>query len=329
LSTLKIADSQATQIIWSRFKTLPKFVWPFVTFLALFLVGGLIRPALLTPESLIGTATFAMLLTLASLGQTVALIQGGIDLSVPNTIAFAGLTFLALSPSLGFFGAGLAAIVIGSVIGATSGLIVTKLGLTPIVTTIAINALLFGIILLNFRSNELTQVPQIAKDLTSGQINFFGLMVPAILPIGLVLVSALQLLLSYSGLGRSLVLIGSNQEAARFAGLKVNRIKIAAFVASSALAATAGVFLVGFYGQASSSMGNPYLLGSVAAVVVGGASIFGGSGNFFGTFGGALVLGQVATLVAVANLGANLQQLIYGVIVLAVVFLYGRGQRVR
>ena len=329
MSDLKISSSTGTQNFLQRVKNLPKFVWPFVTFMALFVIGGLIRPALLTPESLIGTATFAMLLTLASLGQTVALIQGGIDLSVPNTIAFAGLTFLALAPGLGFFAAAIAAIIIGALIGATSGIIVTKLGLTPIVTTIAINALLFGIILLNFRSNELTQVPQIAKDLTSGQIDLFGLMVPAILPLGLILVLVLQLLLSYSGLGRSLVLVGANPEAAKFSGLKVNRIRVFAFVASSALAATAGVFLVGFYGQASSSMGNPYLLGSVAAVVVGGASIFGGSGNFFGTFGGALVLGQVATLVAVANLGANLQQLIYGVIVLAVVFLYGRGQRVR
>lgn len=329
MTAAQITETKNPPMIWVRIKNLPKFTWPFVTFAALFLIGGLIRPALLTPESLIGTATFAMLLTLASLGQTVALIQGGIDLSVPNTIAFAGLTFLALAPSIGFAVAAIAAVIIGAVIGAASGIIVTKLGLTPIVTTIAINALLFGIILLNFRSNELTQVPQIAKDLTSGQINFLGLMIPAILPLGLILILALQLLLSYSGLGRSLVLVGSNQEAARFAGLKVNRIRLFAFVASSALAAIAGVFLVGFYGQASSSMGNPYLLGSVAAVVVGGASIFGGSGNFFGTFGGALVLGQVATLVAVANLGANLQQLIYGVIVLAVVFLYGRGQRVR
>jgi len=329
MSVLNAPETKKSQMTLTRIKNLPKFVWPFVTFAGLFILGGLIRPALLTPESLIGTATFAMLLTLASLGQTVALIQGGIDLSVPNTIAFAGLSFLALSPSLGFMVAAIAAIIIGAVIGAASGLIVTKLGLTPIVTTIAINALLFGIILLNFRSNELTQVPQIAKDLTSGQFNLFGLMVPAILPIGLILILALQLVLSYTGLGRSLVLVGSNQEAARFAGLRVDRIRVFAFIASSALAATAGVFLVGFYGQASSSMGNPYLLGSVAAVVVGGASIFGGSGNFFGTFGGALVLGQVATLVAVANLGANLQQLIYGVIVLAVVFLYGRGQRIR
>jgi ribose transport system permease protein len=313
----------------SKMRNMPKFVWPFVTFGLLFILGGLMRPALFAPEALIGTLSFAMLLTLASLGQTVALIQGGIDLSVPNTIAFAGLSFLALSPSLGFVPAALLAVLIGAVIGAVSGVIVTKLGLTPIVTTIAINALLFGVILLNFRSNELTQVPEIAQALTSGQIDVFGLKIPAIVPIGLVLILVLQLILSYSGFGRSIILVGSNPEAAKYAGLRVDRIRIAGFIASSLLAATAGVFLVGFYGQASATMGNPYLLGSVAAVVVGGASIFGGSGNFFGTLGGALVLGQVATLVAVANLGANLQQLIYGVIVLAVVFLYGRGLKVR
>ncbi len=315
--------------IWNSVKALPNFVWPFVTFGALFILGGLIRPALLTPESLIGTATFAMLLTLASLGQTVAIIQGGIDLSVPNTIAFSGLSFLALNPLLGFVPSALLAIVLGAVIGFFTGIIVTRLGLTPIVTTIAINALLFGLILLNFRSNELTQVPEIASALTSGQLDILGLKVPAILPLGLVLILLLQLALSYSGFGRSIMLVGASPEAARYSGLNVNRIRTAGFILSSALAGLAGVLLVGFYGQASATMGNPYLLGSVAAVVVGGASIFGGSGNFFGTFGGALLLGQVATLVAVANLGANLQQLIYGLIVLAVVFLYGRGKRLR
>jgi ribose transport system permease protein len=308
-------------------KQLPKFVWPFVTFGLLFVIGGILRPALFSPEALVGTVSFAMLLTLASLGQTVALIQGGIDLSVPNTIAFAGLSFLALSPTLGAEAAALTAVVIGAVIGALSGLVVTKLRLTAIVTTIAMNALLFGVILLNFRSNELTQVPEIAKALTSGQVDLLGLKVPAVVPVGLVLILVLQLVLSYTGFGRSIVLVGSNPEAAKYAGLNVDRIRIAGFVSSSLLAALAGVLIVGFYGQASATMGNPYLLGSVAAVVVGGASIFGGSGNFFGTFGGALVLGQVATLVAIANLGANLQQLIYGVIVLAVVFLYGRGQK--
>lgn len=326
MTTTQLAELSG---LWVRVKNLPKFVWPFVTFGLLFLIGGLIRPALLTPEALVGTATFAMLLTLASLGQTVALIQGGIDLSVPNTIAFSGLSFLALNPTYGFVPSAIAAVLIGAVVGFATGVIVTRLGLTPIVTTIAINALLFGIILLNFRSNELTQVPEIAKTLTSGQLDLFGLKVPAILPIGLLLILLLQLMLSYSGFGRSIVLVGASPEAARYAGLNVNRVKTAGFVLSSALAAIAGVFLVGFYGQASATMGNPYLLGSVAAVVVGGASIFGGSGNFFGTLGGALVLGQVATLVAVANLGANLQQLIYGLIVLAVVFLYGRGQRLR
>jgi ribose transport system permease protein len=324
-----VTTSPALGNLWLRVKSLPNFVWPFVTFGALFIIGGIIRPALLTPEALIGTATFAMLLTLASLGQTVAIIQGGIDLSVPNTIAFSGLSFLALNPLLGFLPSVVLAVFLGSVVGFFTGIIVTRLGLTPIVTTIAINALLFGIILLNFRANELTQVPEIARALTSGQIELLGLKIPAILPLGLALVLVLQLALSYSGFGRSIVLVGASPEAAKYAGINVNRVRTTGFILSSTLAGLAGVLLVGFYGQASATMGNPYLLGSVAAVVVGGASIFGGSGNFFGTFGGALLLGQVATLVAVANLGANLQQLIYGLIVLAVVFLYGRGKRLR
>jgi ribose transport system permease protein len=103
--------------------------------------------------------------------------------------------------------------------------------------------------------------------------------------------------------------------------------RVSAYMLSGALGALSGVVIVGFFAQTSVSMGDTYLLGSVAAVVVGGASIFGGSGSMLGTLGGALVLGQIATLVSVLNLGVNVQQLIYGAIILAVVALYGRRAR--
>lgn len=110
----------------------------------------------------------------------------------------------------------------------------------------------------------------------------------------------------------------------RLAGLSVDRIRISGYVVSGLLAAFAGIVIVGYYQQASATMGASYLLSSVAAVVVGGASIFGGRGSVVGTVGGALVLAQVSTLVTVLNLGANIQQLIYGVIILVVISLYGR-----
>lgn len=320
-------QSRTGSRVTAALRRVPPSVWPIAVFLALFLLGGLIRPNLLSVDSLVGTATFAMILAIASFGQTVAVIQAGIDLSVPNTIAFAALSFLTWSSAMGPELAFIAAIASGAVIGSLNGIIVAKLGLTPIVTTIAMNGLLFGAVLLSFKNSELTDIPEFLTAITAGKIVILGTSIAAVLPLGLVLLLVLQLILSYSGWGRSLFVVGSSAETATLAGLPVDRIRISAYALSGALAAFAGVVIVGFYGQALATMGAPYLLGSVAAVVVGGASIFGGRGSVVGTLGGALVLGQVATLVNVANLGSNIQQLIYGVIVLVVVALYGRRAR--
>ena len=318
------ADGDNRSAITRIVGRVPRSAWPLIVFAILFLIGGIIRPNLLSVDSLIGTATFAMILAIASFGQTVAVIGAGIDLSVPNTIAFAALSFLTWSGTIGPVPALFAAVGAGAVIGIVNGVVVSKLGLTPIVTTIAMNGLLFGVVLLSFKNSELTVIPQFLTDITATKFDLFGAKIAAVLPLGLALLVILQLILSYSGFGRSLFVVGSAAETAKLAGLPVDRIRITAYALSGALAAFAGIVIVGFYAQASATMGASYLLGSVAAVVVGGASIFGGRGSMVGTLGGALVLGQVATLVAVANLGSNIQQLIYGVIVLIVIALYGR-----
>lgn len=305
-------------------RRVPSAAWPLVVFAVLFVVGGIVRSDLFTLDALFGTAAFAMIVAIASAGQTLAVIQGGIDLSVPNTITLSALTFLSAVERLGAVGALVAAIAAGALVGVVNGTIIAKLGLSPIVTTIAMNGFLFGVVLLTFDFSQLTDIPAFARDITAAKIGFLGSEVAAVVPLGLALLLALQALLSWTGWGRSLFLVGAAPDVARLAGQPVDRIRIAAYALSGALAAFAGIVIVGFYAQTSTGMGAPYLLGSVAAVVVGGASIFGGRGSMIGTLGGALVLGQVATLVAVANLGVNIQQLIYGVIILAVVALYGR-----
>jgi len=285
-----------------------------------------IRPSLFTLAGLVSTATFAAILAIASFGQTVALIQGGIDLSVPNTIAYSALAFLSWNSTLGPIGAFIAALAAGAVIGLINGFVIAKIGLTPIVTTIAVNGLLFGMVLLSFSLAELTVVPEFVTAITAAKLNFFGVQVAAVLPLGLILMIVLQLILSYTGWGRSLFLVGSSEETARLAGQPVARIRITGYVVSGVLAAFAGIVILGYFNQAEAMMGAPYLLGSVAAVVIGGASIFGGSGSVVGTFAGALVLGQVSTLVAVFNLGSSVQDIIYGAIILIVVAVYGRSK---
>ncbi|GAA5031138.1 ABC transporter permease [Microbacterium fluvii] len=303
---------------------MPRAGWGIVIFVTLFVIGGILRPSLFTLPGLISTATFAAILAVASYGQTIAVIQGGIDLSVPNTIAFSALGFLTWTAA---FGPGVAlamALASGVVIGLLNGLIIAKIGLTPIVTTIAMNGLLFGLLLLNFRLSELTVVPDLVTAFTAAKVSIFGLSVAAVLPTAIILMIVLQIVLSWTGWGRSLFLVGAREEAARLAGQPVARIRISGYAVSGLLAAFAGIVIVGYFQQAETTMGNSYLLGSVAAVIVGGASMFGGRGSMIGTFVGALVLGQVSTLVAVFNLGATVQNLIYGVIILAVLAAYGR-----
>lgn len=306
---------------------MPRAGWGITIFIVLFIVGGLLRPALFTMPGLISTATFAAILAVASYGQTIAVIQGGIDLSVPNTIAFTALGFLTWSAAFGPGVALVLALASGILIGIVNGVIIAKVGLTPIVTTIAMNGLLFGLLLLNFPLSELTSVPELVTSFTSQRFDLFGVSIAAVLPTALILMVVLQLVLSFTGWGRSLFLVGSREEAARLAGQPVARIRISGYALSGLLAAFAGVVIVGYYSQAETTMGNSYLLGSVAAVIVGGASMFGGRGSMVGTFVGALVLGQVATLVVVFNLGATMQNLIYGVIILAVLAAYGRDRR--
>ncbi|MCK6079329.1 ABC transporter permease [Microbacterium sp. EYE_5] len=322
-----VVDAPRTRSPLARLSAVPTSAWVFLAFIALFVIGGAIRPSLFTIEGFISTATFAAILAIASFGQTLAVIQGGIDLSVPNTIAFSALAFLTWNAALGPVGAFIAALLAGTVIGFVNGVVVARIGLTPIVTTIAMNGLLFGLVLLNFSLAELTVVPDFVTAITSAKITVLGVSFAAVLPLAVGLMIVLQLVLSTTGWGRSLYLVGSSEDTARLAGQPVAWIRIRGYMASGALAAFAGIVIVGYYQQAEAMMGSPYLLASVAAVVVGGASIFGGSGSVVGTFAGALVLGQVSTLVVVFNLGSSVQDIVYGAIILLVVAIYGRARR--
>ncbi|UOQ58027.1 ABC transporter permease [Leucobacter allii] len=318
------SGTAAEPLIRRLLRRMPTSAWVFVAFIALFLLSGLLRPSLLTFGGLITTVTFAAILALASFGQTIAVIQGGIDLSVPNTIAFAALSFLTWNASLGPVLALLGALAASALIGFVNGFVIARIGLTPIVTTIAMNGLLLGVLLLSFSVSELTDVPAFLQAVTANKLPFLGTTIAAVVPLALVVLLALWALLNWTGWGRALFLVGSSEAAARLAGQPVARIRITGYMLSSTLAGLAGIAIVGYYNQAEPMMGAPYLLSSVAAVVVGGASIFGGRGSVLGTLAGALVLGQVSTLVVVFNLGTTVQDVVYGAIILVVVALYGR-----
>ena len=321
------SQTVTTPLLRPRRVTIPTTAWPYVGFLGLLVLGGSLKPSLFSSLSLTNTVTFAVILALASAGQTLVIVMGGIDLSLPNTLTISAMTFLSLYGKLGIGGAAIVTVGLGATIGLVNGLGITALKINPIVMTIATNGILLGAILMVFSVQMIGVIPHVLETVTVTRYDVAGLRIAGAVPFGLALLMITQILLTTTGWGRMIYIVGSSADVARYAGIRVAVVKISAYMAAGSLAALAGMVIAGFYQQTGLGLGEPYLLASVAAVVVGGASIFGGRGSIVGTLGGALLLGQVNAVLAVFNISVTYQQIIYGLVIVAMAALYGRGIR--
>lgn len=307
---------------------LPAFVWTYAIFAGLLLIAAVFAPSMLGGKAMISTLTFAVILCIASLGLTITLIVGGIDLSLPYTITFSAMSYLSLAGTLGEGGALVCTLLIGLTIGIFNGLGITLLRIHPIVMTVATNGILLGMIQLVFSVTMITSDTPMLQLLTIEPLHVFGLRIPSVVPVGIIIIAVTQLMLSLSGYGRMIFLVGASHDVARFNGLRVNVIEISVYGLAALLNAVAGVLIAGYFRQTALGMGDPYLLAAVSAVIVGGASIYGGKGSVLGTFGGALVLTQLTTLLTAFNIGTFWQQSLYGAIILVMAILYNRDSRI-
>jgi ribose transport system permease protein len=306
---------------------LPAYAWTYAIFAGLLLLAAVFAPSMLGGSALVSTLTFAVILCVASLGLTITLIVGGIDLSLPYTITFSAMSYLSLAGTLGEEGAMAATLLIGLAIGVFNGLGITLLRIHPIVMTVATNGILLGLIQLVFSVTMITSDTPILQALTIHPIEVLGLRIPSVVLVGLVVIVATQAMLSLTGYGRMIFLLGASRDVARYTGLRVNAIEISVYGLAAVLNAVAGVLIAGYFRQTALGMGDPYLLAAVSAVIVGGASIYGGKGSVQGTFGGALVLTQLTSLLTAFNIGTFWQQSLYGAIILVMAILYNRDDR--
>jgi ribose transport system permease protein len=206
-------------------------------------------------------------------------------------------------------------LVVGVLVGLINGLGVVALGLPPIVVTLAANGLLQGVTLIYSGGAPEGWAPPLLSSFTNGR---FGPLSPAAWCVPLFLVLAL-VLMHRTPFGRRVQAIGNSQVAAKLAGVRVGGVLIAVYCLSGLCAALTGVLLAGFSNQAFLGMGDPYLLPSIAIVVVGGALITGGRGHYLGVFGGALLLTALGTLLAGTTVPPAVRDIINGLVVLAAV----------
>ena len=290
-------------------------------FLAMFALYIGNHPAGLTVNVATTAANKGVLLALVAMAQTLPVLTGGLDLSVgmvfilTNCLASHLVVGSAAEVVLGL----VAVLATGIAAGAVNGAIVVYGRLQPIITTLATGAVYYGFALL------LRPVPggQVDEDLA----NFMTYTVLDVVPTALVLLVVVVLVIwvpfRKSETGRACYAVGSAEGAAFMSGVPIARAKLVAYMLSGLIAAIAGILLtfVTFSGEASAPAGGTYTLNSIAAVVIGGTSLYGGAGGAIGSIFGAFVLRTIEDLLFVFDLPPLWQPLFQGVVLLAAVSL--------
>jgi ribose transport system permease protein len=291
--------------------------------LLLVIATVIIEPNYLSFASLRNTLLFAAPLGILASAQTILMLTGGIDLSVAMIATGAGYVAGNQSPR-GALVAILLGLLVGLLSGAANGVGVGVFRVNPLIMTLATSAILLGLFtqwVTTFLSGSTSVAPFIS---TLGAGSFLNHRVPYSVLIWIGLSAVLLLLLHRSGFGRVVYGIGDNAVAMRLAGVRVWQVQIAVYTLAGVLAATAGILLAGRTGAADLSLASSLLLPSVAAAVIGGTSIFGGTGSYVGTILGALILSVLNSMLTFLNVGQAIQQIVYGTIVLVLAWGYAQ-----
>jgi ribose transport system permease protein len=302
----------------------PAVAIAFGCILLLLLGGSIYSSNFLSPDYLLQQLKVASFLGVIATGMMMVILLGQIDLSVPWTVT-AGAMMACAATAYGAGGSLLAipfGITCGAAIGLVNGLAVAYLRIPSMIITLATNAVVQGLMVVYTGGFS----PQ---DSASRAMRFLatGYTIPSV-PNGVLVWLAVGILavflLTRTTFGRSLYAIGNRERAAYMSGIDTRRVTMIAFVISGSLSALGGVLLAGYASKASQSMGDTYLLPSIAAVVLGGTHVLGGKGTYLGTVAGVILITLLQSILSVMQIEEAGRQLIYGVVIVSMLLLYGR-----
>jgi ribose transport system permease protein len=268
-------------------------------------------------------------LGIAALGQTLVSLAGGIDISIPFVITLADIVLAKLlalgwSPVVAI----LFILVVAMLIGLLNGWLSWVLGVHPLLVTLGVGFAVLGAAEIFF-SNAQATVPSWLVELSSAGSDTFGIGLPPVVFIWAVLAVVAIIVLRLGIYGRYLYASGDNPTAADRMQARRRATWIGSFAISAMMAAIAGILLLGFGSAGNVSVGEPYMLTTIAAVVVGGTTLLGGVGGYGRTVAGVLLLGMLNTLLVGLGVDPKLQQAVLGLIILAMVSLYAREEHPR
>ncbi|MDQ1024112.1 ABC transporter permease [Streptomyces phaeochromogenes] len=294
--------------------------------LLLLVLGAFVNDAFLTEQNLISILGASAALAMVVLAESLVLITGKFDLSLESVVGIApavGALLLLPAAQSGWgteLPAGvalLAILVVGAIIGGFNGILVVKLKLNAFIVTLAMLIILRGLLVGATEGKTLFGMPDAFYTLATTTF----LTVPISVWLAAASFGVAGFFLKYHRLGRALYAIGGNADAARAAGIRVERVMLGVFVVAGTLAAVGGLMQTGYVGAINANQGQNMIFTVFAAAVIGGISLDGGKGTMFGALTGVLLLGVVQNLLTLAQVPSFWIQAIYGGIILVALMI--------
>jgi ribose transport system permease protein len=304
-----------------------KIVIAFLAVIFLFVFGEIIFPGFMSFSHIMSVLRLSVFLGIASLGQTLVIISGkeGIDLSVGSVISIG----VVIS---GYFLRGenknipltlIIILAVGFFIGLISGAGISFLKVPPLIMTLAMASVVGGLSLIVTKGFPIGKAPPLLEILGSGKI--FN--IPYIIIFWMVLAVIVLIILKRTKWGTMLYGIGTNNLAAELSGINTKRARMWVYAIAGSISCFAGFLILGYTGTPYLNLGAPYIMPSVAAATIGGVSLAGGEGNYFGTVAGCIVLTTLTSILVALQAGESIRQIVYGLVIIILIVAYARPSR--
>jgi len=284
--------------------------------LAAVIVLSIAKPTFLIPGNIHAVFLGASFEMIIAIGMTLLFIMGGFDLSVGSVAGFSGVILgLAISSGSGVPGGIVFGLAAATLVGLVNGLVIAKLRVNALITTLAMQSIVRGVIYILTQGVGKPNLPDEFNII--GRATWFGIQTPIYLSMGLMIVFGV--LFARSGWYRQYYFIGGNEEAAKLSGIQVDRLRISAYTFIGFMSGLSGIFLASRMGGAIPTQGQGMEMDVIAGCVIGGCSLAGGEGSMFGSFLGMLIMTLVLNAFNLIGVNVYWQRLILGVILLAAV----------
>lgn len=291
---------------------------PFLGLLLLCIVLTFMSDRFLTVDNLLNVTRQVSINAVISVGMTLVILTGGIDLSVGSILAFAGsITAGLLAGGQAIVPAILIGSIAGAVIGLVNGLLITKADIPPFIATLGTMTAARGFTLVYTDGRPITGMEEAFRFLGGGYIA--GIPVPVIIMLLIFIIA--HIALTKTRFGRYIYAIGGNEEVARLSGINTKKVLMAIYTIAGLLAGFSGIIMASRLNSAQPTAGTGFELDAIAAVVLGGTSLSGGVGNVGGTLIGAMIIGVLDNGLNLLNVSSFYQQVAKGIVILLAVYV--------